>query len=134
MGAHVRLIDYPVAFNSTGQSTYDNLPRDPSFSYLFVNASNGASGVISAGECKVNSVQIIEPVPPSVNNLKCGNNRMAQLTGNFLYAFANGSVDTRLQMTGVNDFRVITTFTTAPGAAGYVLTSCFIKDFPNLNA
>lgn len=133
MGAHVRLIDYPVPFNSTGQSTYDNLPRDPSFSYLFVNATNGA-GVISSGECKVNSVQILEPSPPSVNNLFCGNDRMSQITGNFLYHFGNGSVDTRLPMTGVNDLRFITSFSTAPGASGYILSSCFIKDFPDLSA
>ncbi|MBF9664256.1 hypothetical protein IAI33_11475, partial [Streptococcus pseudopneumoniae] len=53
--------------------------------------------------------------------------------GQFLYGFANGSVATRLPMTGVNDFRMITSFSTAPGAAGYLLTACFIKDFPKLD-
>lgn len=122
LGMYIRLINYPVSFNSTGVHTVDTLPRDPDSSYLFTMASPGASGTLTFGEVKVNNVSIKDITPKAVNDLFLSNNRYNVPSGYYIYGFADGNLDTRLPMVGVNDLRFNQTFSVAPGAAGYSMT------------
>lgn len=121
LGAHCKFIDYPQSFNATGQHTTDTLPRDPDSAYLLVSTSTGASGVVTNGEVRVNNVTIMENLPRDTNTLAQSNNGITQQAAlGFLYCFNDGTQGAILPMSGITDFRLITTFSTAPGAAGYV--------------
>lgn len=119
LGAHCEFISYPQSFNSTGDHTVDTLPRNMDSSYLAVMIDDGASGTITFGECRVNNQTIRERLSSAMNNQFCSNAGYVQPSGYFSHFFADGSVAGRLPMPGVVDLRFITTFSVAPGAAGY---------------
>lgn len=130
MGTYCRFIDYQQSFNSTGDHTVDTLSRDPSTSYLALMVSTGASGVITQSAVKVGQVTLREDVPLNVNKLFLSNNRMEQPTGYFIHGFTDGTVTARLSMQGVPDMRIVTNFSTAPGAASYSVTALTVENFP----
>lgn len=130
LGAHVRLIAYPQVYNAAGEHTADTLPRDLNTAYLMVMASDGASGTISAGRCKVNDLNIYDETPSDVNELHVASQGFAQVSGYYNYLFADGSLGARLPMNGVTDLRFATTFSVAPGAAGYRMLALTAVDFP----
>lgn len=123
MGTIASFQNYPVAFNATGDHTYDTLPRDLNSAYLALMVDDGASGAISHSEVRFNSVTLRERLPSAMNALYCSNKGFAQPAGYFVHAFADGGLSGILPMPGVTDLRVITTFGTAPGAAGYNIST-----------
>lgn len=127
LGAHGTFIDYPQSFNATGDHTVDTLPRDQDSAYGIVLVDDGASGTITFGEVRVNNVTITERCPSDTNQLKLSSVNLIQPSGYFVHGFNDGSQNALLPMSGVTDFRVITTFSVAPGAAGYVITPLAIK-------
>jgi hypothetical protein len=134
LGTIFTMIDYPVSFNGTGDNTYENLPRDSDSAYMLVMADDGASGTITFGEARIGSNTIRERTPSSVNAVLLSNDRMAQPAGYYVYPFCDGSVDGRLPMLNVQDFRLVTTFSVAPGANGYTLTPVRMINIPQAAA
>lgn len=130
LGVRCRYLNYVRNFNATGDDTFDTLPRDPEASYLTLMVSNGASGTITNGQVKVDNVTIKDPAPQAVNNLFNSNNRYAAVAGYYHYDFIDGSVNSRLPMLGVNDFRITSTFSVAAGAAGYNITALSVVNLP----
>lgn len=123
LGVRCRYLNYARSFNATGDDTFDTLPRDPESSYLALMVSNGASGTATNTQVKVDNATIKDPAPQAINNLFNSNNRYAPVTGYSHVDFMDGQLTSRLPMVGVNDFRVTTTFSVAPGAAGYNITA-----------
>ena len=121
LGAHCEYISYPQSFNATGDHTVDTLPRNTDSSYLGLVINDGASGVISHSEVRVNNYTIRERLALAVNNLLLSENKYTQPAGHFIHGFVDGSIDGRLPMVGVTDLRCITTFSTAPGTGGYTI-------------
>lgn len=121
LGVHARVINYPQSFNATGDHTVDTLPKEPNTAYIGVLADDGASGAISFGEVRVNSVTVFERMPTLSNASRVGSAGYAQPAGYFNYLFNDGNPDNVLWMNSVQDLRFITTFGTAPGAGGYNL-------------
>lgn len=130
LGIHCKLMNYPQSFNSTGEHTVDTLPRDPDSSYLAVYADDGAAGTITFGECRVNNVNAVERIPSSVNSQLHSENRLAQPAGTFMYGFCDGDPTSQLPMLGITDLRFINTFSVAPGAGGYNMTTLTIANLP----
>jgi len=130
LGAHSRFIDYPQSFNATGDHTVDTLPRDLDSAYLMVMANDGASGTITDGESKVNSVNVHEKTPLNINKAFASNSKVVQPAGYFCYTFLDGSLTGRLPMVGVTDLRFKTTFSVAPGAGGYKMSALTIVGLP----
>lgn len=130
LGAHVRLIAYPQVYNAAGEHTADTLPRDLNTAYLAVMASDGSAGTISAGRCKVNDLNIYDEIPSDVNELHVASQGYTQVSGYYTYLFADGGLNSRLPMNGVTDLRFATTFSVAPGAAGYRMLALTAVDFP----
>ena len=132
LGMHMRFIQYPQSFNAVGDHTVDTLPRDTNSAYIaaLVDSGNGA-GVLSFGEARVNSNVVTERCPVSVNKAVLSNDGYFQVDGYFAYLFNDGAIDTRLPMRSVSDFRLINTFTTAPGAAGYNICTLTVVDYPD---
>lgn len=130
LGAYIRFIDYPQSFNSAAEHTVDTLPRDINSSYLMVMCDDGAAGVISDGECRVNSANVMEKTPNACNQAHLSDSGLVQPAGYFVYNFTDGGLPTRLPMAGVADLRFLTTFSTAPGAAGYNMTALTVVNFP----
>lgn len=122
LGMYCKLVNYPQSFNATGDHTVDTLPRDMNSAYLAVFVDDGASGAITFGECRVNSVTVTERLDSALNALFASNKGFTQVPGYFTHWFSDGSLAGRLPMNGVTDYRLITTFGTAPGAAGYNVT------------
>ena len=129
-GAHAEYINYPQNFNATGQHTVDTLPRNLGSSYVMMLVDQGSAGVISNGEVRVNSVTIRENVPTNVNRQLLSNYKFQQPSGYFVHAFGDGAVAGQLPMNAVTDFRLLTTFTTAPGANGYNITALTLVNGP----
>lgn len=129
-GMFMRFINYARSFNSTGEDTMDTLPRDLDSSYLAVLVDPGASGTISHGEARVNNINVQDRLPASVNAQFLSNDRLATPSGYFVYSFTDGGLGTRLAMPGVTDLRFVTTFSVAPGAAGYNLSALTISNIP----
>lgn len=129
-GAHIRYLQYPQSFNSTGDHTVDTLPRDLNTAYLAVLASDGATGTIASGKVSVNNVNVMEVTPAAVNNIGLSNRRCTAVSGYFGYLFADGGLNGRLPMDGVTDLRFVTNFSVAPGAAGYSMLALTAVDFP----
>lgn len=119
LGAHCEFINYPQSFNATGQHTVDTLPRNTDSSYLGLLIDDGSAGTITSSEIRVNNYAIRENLNSAVNNCLLSNSGLAQPAGYYFHGFADGSLDGRLPMPGVTDLRAITTFSVAPGAAGY---------------
>lgn len=130
LGMFAKFINYARSFNSTGDDTFDTLPRDPDSSYVAVLSDAGASGTQTYGECRVNNVQVVDRIPIAVNRLVVSNNRLASPTGYFVYDFMDGNLETRLPMVGVNDLRFINTFSVAPGAGGYNMSVLSLHNLP----
>jgi hypothetical protein len=130
LGTIFTMIDYPVSFNGTGDNTYENLPRDNDSAYMLIMTDDGASGTISHGEVRVGSNAIRERLPSSVNAVLLSNDRMAQPAGYYVTPFCDGSVDGRLPMLNVQDFRMVMTFSVAPGANGYTHTPVRMINIP----
>lgn len=122
LGMYAKYINYVQSFNSTGDHTVDTLPRDMDSNYVAVMIDDGASGIITFSECRVNANTITEKQQANVSALFASNKGYVQPTGYFLHAFADGSLGGRLPMRGVTDLRFINTFSAAPGAAGYNIT------------
>lgn len=133
-GSHCEFINYPISFNATGDNTVDTLPRDLNSSYLGLMIDDGASGAITANEVRVNGQTIREKLPTAVNTLNNSNLGYGAPTGYFPVFFTDGAIDTRLPMDRVTDFRTITTFGTAPGAAGYSIGALTLVTPPVANA
>jgi hypothetical protein len=131
LGLAGKILKFPVSYNSTGDHTMDTLPRDPDLSYLAILVNPGASGVIVNSECRVNSSTIKEKCPVSANKQILSADGYTQPTGHFVHGFTDGSVKSRLPLNGVADFRLITNFSTAPGAAGYWLLAVGVKNMPS---
>lgn len=130
-GAYAKFINYPISFNATGVSTVDTLPRDIDTSYLAVMVEDGASGTITAGECRVNQQVVLDSAyPASVNNANISNQGFTTPAGYFVYSFMDRLLTGRLVMQDVTDFRLNTTFSVAPGAAGYACTALTLKNVP----
>lgn len=130
LGTHCRFVQYPQSFNSTGDHTVDTLPRDRNAAYLAAMVDDGASGAISHGEARVNSNTVTERCPLNVNKAAVSGDGFVQPAGYFNYMFTDGDTSTRLPMRGVSDFRLITTFSTAPGASGYNIATLTVVDYP----
>lgn len=130
LGIYAKFINYAVSFNAASDHTMDTLPRDPDSSYLLVMADAGASGTMTHGEVRVNNITLKEKCRSSVNKLLNSSNRIATPSGYFVYAFADGSIKTRLPMVDVRDLRFIGTFSVAPGAGGYNLTALTLVNLP----
>jgi len=130
LGVYCKLINYPQSFNSTGDHTVDTLPRDPDSAYLAVFAEDGASGTQTFGEVRVNNVTIKERQPRAVNEQIMSSDRFSQPAGYFCYMFTDGDPTSLLPMQGVSDLRFINTFSVAPGAAGYDMTSLTMVGLP----
>ena len=119
LGAHCKFLNYPISFNGTGDHTVDTLPRDKDSAYLALMVNEGAAGVATHSEVRVNNFTIRERLSIAVNAVLLSEAKYAQPANYFVHGFMDGSLDGRLPMTGVTDLRCITTFTTAPGAGGY---------------
>lgn len=130
LGTYCRVIDYVQSYNAIGSHSVDTLSRDPNTSYLALMVSTGASGVIDKSNCKIGSQTLREDLPLNVNKQFLSNNRWEQPAGYFIHGFTDGTMTARLSMLGVPDFRVVTSFTTAPGAAGYSVTALTVENFP----
>ena len=122
LGMYASFINYPQSYNSTGDHTVDTLPRDANSAILAAVIDDGASGTITFGECRINGVTVTERLDSALNNLFLSNKGYQQPTGYYVHAFADGGLAGCLPMNGVTDFRLITTFSVAPGAAGYNIT------------
>lgn len=130
LGAYIKLISYPQAMSAAGISTVDTLPRDSNEAYLSVMAAAETGGVISAGECVINGVNIYDSIGMDVNNMVVAARDYAPVSGYFNYLFADRSRRGFLPMQGVTELRLKTTFTTAPTAGVYDLLACTIKNIP----
>lgn len=130
LGTYCRFINYAQSFNGTGEHSVDTLSRDPNTSYLALLIDDGASGTITYSEVRVGGVTLRERIPLNVNKLLLSNNRLEQPSGYFMHAFADGSLSSRLPMINVADFRVVTSFSVAPGAGGYNVTALTVENFP----
>lgn len=122
LGMYCKFINYPQSFNATGDHTVDTLPRDSNSAYLLTMIDDGPSGTISFGECRVNGVTVTERLDSALNSLFASNKGFVQTAGYFIHFFNDGTLAGRLPMPGVTDLRHITTFSVAPGAAGYNVT------------
>ena len=122
LGTYCKFINYPQSFNSTGDHTVDTLPRDTNSAYLLTMIDDGASGTITFGECRMNGQTITERQDSAISSLFASNKGFAQPAGYFCHWFNDGSAAGQLPMRGVTDLRFITTFSVAPGAAGYNIT------------
>ncbi len=128
LGTYARLINYPMSFNSTGQHTYDALPREEATAYAALMIDDGASGTIADSEIRLGQTSIRERVPLHVNKQLLSNNRLAQPAGYFVHGLNDGSLAALLSMKNVKDFRVVTNFAVAPGAGGYNITALTIEN------
>ena len=120
-GVHCEYISYPQSFNGTGDHTVDTLPRNTDSAYLALMINDGASGVVSHSEVRVNNYTIRERLSIAVNAVLLAESKYAQPAGHYVHGFFDGSLNGRLPMVGVTDLRCITTFTTAAGAGGYTI-------------
>lgn len=130
LGTYCRVLDYAQSYNAIGQHTADTLPRDQNTAYALVMMSGGASGTLNSSEVRANSLTVREDTLSAVNSLDLSDNRYAQPAGYYVHAFTDGSM-ARLPMKNVTDFRLLNTFTVAPGAAGYVITPVTIVNLPD---
>lgn len=131
LGVRTRYLSYSRGFNATGDDTFDTLPRDPESSYLALMVSNGASGTATNTQVKVDNVTIKDPAPQAINNLFNSNNRLVPVTGYSHIDFMDGQITSRLPMISVNDFRVTTTFSVAPGVLGYTIAALTAVNLPD---
>jgi hypothetical protein len=131
LGAYMSFVDYNVTFNAIGEHTLDTLPRDINTNLLFCVVDDGTAGTITFGECILNGQTLIEKYPSAVNASIISDSGMTQLAGYFIYSFNDGGLTSNLPMQGASDFRIKTTFSVAPGAAGYNVTLVKIVNFPN---
>lgn len=122
LGVYCKFINYPQTFNSTGDVTVDTLPRDANSGYLAVMCDDGASGTITYGEVRVNSQSVTDKLDSALNAQFCSNKRQTQVSGFYLYSFCDGQINSLIPMQGVTDLRFISTFSVAPGAAGFNMT------------
>lgn len=123
LGSYISIINYAQSFNSAAEHIADTLPKGGKENNLLTAlVSPGASGVISFGELRISSRTVREKAPPHVNNAQMSNNGHAVPTGYYIHNFCHGSLDEVLPLEGVTDLRFFTTFSTAPGAAGYDIT------------
>lgn len=127
LGSHCSIIDYAQNYNATGEHTVDTLPRDASTAYAALLINNGASGVISHSEIRLNNETICEKVPAAVNQQFLANDRLVQPSGYFVHGLNDGQGGSILPMNGVSEFRILTTFSTAAGAAGYSIIAVTIN-------
>ena len=130
LGVHCEFKNYPQSFTAAGEHTVDTLPRNINSAYLALLVDDGASGVITHSEIRSNSNTLREKLSKSVNSLMLSEDRYSQPTGYFVHAFMDGSGGGMLPMTGVTDFRCITTFTTGAGAGGYNISPLTVV-YPN---
>lgn len=130
LGVRCKYLNYNRSFNATGVDTFDTLPRDPDTSYLALMVNDGAAGTITTGACKVNNINIFDPLPQAVNNQMLSNNGFQSVYGYYIYSFMDGTVFSRLPMVNVADFRIETNFSVAPGAAGYSVGALSIVNLP----
>lgn len=130
LGMRMRYLSYTRPYNAVGEDTFDTLPTDPDSSYLTLMVSAGASGAISQGSVKVNNLTLKDPAAPAVNNLMSSNNRLVPVPGYYHYDFMDGLVSSRLPLADVKDLRIQTTFSTAPGAAGYRVAALSVVNLP----
>ncbi len=136
LGTYGKIVDYPRNYNSAAQDTLDTLPRNLNSAYLALFINAGASGVISYSEIRVNAAPIREQVPFHTNTMMNATHgwdtAAADSAGEgayFAHVFCDGALDQYLPMKNVADLRCLTTFTTAPGAGGYVATPITLENF-----
>lgn len=122
LGTYCKFVNYPQSFNSTGEHTVDTLPRDSNSAYLLTMIDDGASGTITYSECRLNGMNITEKQDSAISALFASNKGFTQPSGYFCHWFNDGSLMGQLPMKGATDLRFITTFSVAPGAAGYNIT------------
>lgn len=131
LGAYCKFLNYVQSFNAASDHTVDTLPRDVSTSYLMLLADSGASGTITKGECRVNNQSIMDSkFPKNVNAVALSNVGLQQPAGYFVYNFTDRGLAGRLPMAGVTDLRFVTTFSVAPGAAGYNMSALSVENLP----
>lgn len=130
LGSYIKVINYPQTMASTGMSVVDTLPRDNNEAYLEILAHNGG-GVISGGECVVNGVSVYDPISQALDDYVVNARGLGAVSGNFNYAFADGSIKCILPMIGVTELRVKTNFTTAPTNSVYDLVAVTIRNVPD---
>lgn len=123
LGTYCRFINYSRSFNSASDDIADTLPRDPDSVYLALLVDSGASGTLTDSELRLGSFTLREKTKKSVNAQYLSNNGYSQQAGYYSHFFTDGAVNSRLVMAGVNDLRVVNTFTVAPGAAGYNISA-----------
>lgn len=123
LGAYVSVQNSNVNFNATGKHSMDTLQKLANTTYLALAIHGGASGVISAAELRANSGTIREEAPTNVNKQFLSNARIEQPAGYYVHGLMEGSPNDGLDLYGVGDLRLLTTFTTAPGAGGYNITT-----------
>jgi hypothetical protein len=123
LGTFCKFINYPRPFNAVGEDTYDTLPRNIGESYLGILVDDGTAGAITFGECRLNGQIVSDKHDTALSGLFASNKGFTQPAGYFFHCFADGSLNGQLGMTGATDFRIITTFGTAPGAGGYNISA-----------
>lgn len=130
LGTHCRFIQYPQSYNAAGTDTVDSLPRSINSAYLMAMVDDGVNGEISHGECRLNSSTITERCPTNINKGVMSHDRYVQPDGYFVHTFVDGATDTHLPMSNATDFRILSTFSTAPGADGYNICALTLVDYP----
>lgn len=134
LGTYGTLLNYPKTFNATGQDTIDTLPKNASTTYVAAFIQTGASGVIFDSEVRytnqLGTQTARERVPLQVNRQSMSNNGFQQPSGYYTHLFTDGQFVKRLPMAGTTDFRLITNFTTAPGAGGYGVAMLALENVP----
>lgn len=123
LGSYISFVSYPQSFNATGEHYVDTLPRNTDSAYLALMTDDGASGVISEQEIKIGANAIQDKVPLGINKLFNALKQYDQPAGYYAKFFADGRDGVMLPMVRVSDFRVITTFSTAPGSGGYKIAA-----------
>lgn len=118
---YVEFLTQNVSFNSTGDNVLDTLPRNLDAAALLINVNPGASGVIARSGIVLNgTVTITDQLTDTrINGLFCSNKGFAQPSGYFSHILTDGTVGSNLPFRGISDYRLVTNFSTAPGAGGY---------------
>lgn len=129
LGQHIRFLEYPQSFTTTGEITLDTLPRDSDSGYLAIMIKPETTGVISTGEMGLNNNVLMEQRPSIVNALSLSNKGLIQPSGYYVYNAVDGLLSGIIPMAGVQDFRLKTTFTTAD-TKGYKALALTLNKIP----
>lgn len=129
LGTYCEILSHNIPFSSVGTSEVSTLPRVTNSDYLAIINDN-AGGFIQKCEVKVNSITLYDPTPREANGLMVSNKGYHQPDGFFNVMFCDGTIKGRVPMSGVTDLRVKNTFTIAPTAGNYDITTIAAINLP----